>query len=209
MSSQFFQPPPPPSKPPRSYRRPPWSGPPEETLPGVVALELLLAQSRKAAIYITHLDAYPSGFEFELKVVAAAGAEYEFDLDLFGRHWPRVGEKRDELPPRLLRIGLQFADGGKATSISGPPYRPDETPSGPVMWALSGSGGGGASWRQGYWVWPLPPRGELELVCEWPSGEIPLTRARLDAQLVIDAAVRAQLLFPEGDASPTTRSRDE
>jgi hypothetical protein len=198
--SQFFKPPPPPRKPPEQHRSPAWSGPPEGTLPGVVALELVLAHSRKAAVYVTHLNAYATGFEFELKVVASAGAEHEFDLDLFGRHWPRVGEKRDELPPGLLRVGLQFADGGKATSISGPPYHPGDPPRSPVMWPLSGSGGGGASWRQDYWVWPLPPPGEFELVCEWPAGEIPLTRSQLDSQLILDAPSRARSFFPEADA---------
>jgi hypothetical protein len=97
---------------------------------------------------------------------------------------------------------LQFAGGGKATIITSPPQRTDEAPGGPVMWPLSGSGGGDASWRQSYWVWPLLPPGQLELVCEWPAGQIPLTRHQLDAQLVLLAAPRTQLLFTDAGTEP-------
>ncbi len=162
-----------------------------------MVLELVLAHSRRTAIYITHLDAYSTGFEFEIRAVAAE--EQYFD-DLFGRHWPTVGDRRDQLPPELLRVGVQFADGRKATSISGPPY-PGDAPSAPVMWALGGGGGGGI-WRQGYWVWPLPPAGELEFVCEWPAAGISLTRRQIDAQLILDAARRSSRLFPETNTEP-------
>ena len=39
--------------------------------------------------------------------------------DVFGRNWPMVGERRDVLPPQILRIGVQFADGRAATNIGG------------------------------------------------------------------------------------------
>jgi hypothetical protein len=189
--SEFFEPPPPPPAEPTRHHRPPWSGPPHGTLPGVAPIELLLAHSQKAATYITHLTAYPTGFEFELRAISAA-EEHQADLDLFGRHWPRVGDKRDELPPQLLRIGVQFADGRKATNIAGH----DRPPSGPVMWALGGGGAGG-SFHQAYWVWPLPPPGPLAFVCEWPVAGIPLTRREIDAQPILEAADRAQAIFAD------------
>jgi hypothetical protein len=37
----------------------------------------------------------------------------------------------------------------------------------------------------------------LEIVCEWPALEIPLTRSALDAQLILDAAARAQVIFSD------------
>jgi hypothetical protein len=39
--------------------------------------------------------------------------------DVFGRHWPMVGERIELLPPQLLRVGVQFADGRTATNIGG------------------------------------------------------------------------------------------
>jgi hypothetical protein len=149
-----------------------------------VAVELLLARSQTAAISIAYLDAHPTGFEFEVKAVTST-AEHEFDRGVFGRHWPQLGENRDELPPILLRIGVQFADGRKATNIIGH----DRPPAGPVLWPLAGGGGGG-SFRQAYWVSPLPPSGPLALVYEWPAVGIPLSRHEIDAQLILDAAGR-------------------
>ena len=69
--------------------------------------------------------------------------------------------------------------------------------------ALQGDlgGGGGGRWRQSYWVWPLPPSGPLAFVCEWSAASIPVTRREIDAQLVLDAAERAQQIFEAGPRS--------
>ena len=44
-----------------------------------------------------------------------------------------------------------------------------EEPEGPVLWGMGGGGGGG-SWRQDFWVWPLPPSGPLR----WRASGRPL-----------------------------------
>jgi hypothetical protein len=103
---------------------------------------------------------------------------------------------------------VQFADGSKATNTAGFHHGP-EPPSGPIMQAGAGGGGGG-SWRETLWVWPLPPPRPLVLVCEWPALGIPLTRCEIDAQPILDAATRAQVIFsdehlpewPPGDVPP-------
>ncbi len=172
-------------------------------LPGIVPLELLLCQTERAAVFISHFAVYPAGFEFEVRAVAGDGEvvdELEFERDLFGRHFPRAGGPR-EFPAGLLRTGVQFADGGKATSTGGPPH-PGRQPAGPVMWPLSGGGGGG-SWQQGYWVWPLPPLGSLELVCEWPAAGIALTHREVDVGPMLDAARRARAILPERAGRPS------
>ena len=91
------------------------------------------------------------------------------------------------LPPQLLRICVQFADGRTATNIGGH----DRPVGGPGMWPLRGGGGGGGGesrFHQGYWISPLPPPGPVNLVCEWPAVEIPVMRQEIDAQLIRDAA---------------------
>ena len=58
----FFEAPPPPPEPRHEvYRSPPWFGPPEGMLPGIVALELVLARSDRAAVCVTRAAAYPDG----------------------------------------------------------------------------------------------------------------------------------------------------
>jgi hypothetical protein len=134
-------------------------------------------------------------------------ADDEDDVDplLFHHHPHTRGRASGGIPAELLRFGVQFPDGSKATNTSGF-HHERRPPAGPTM--LSGGGGGGGGyWSPSQWVWPLPPPGTLTMVCEWPAVGIPLTRSELDAQLILDAARRAQVIFtdehlpepPEGD----------
>jgi hypothetical protein len=207
MSEDFFEPPPPPEPEPEPEPRslPPWIGAPRGVLPGVVALELIIARTDQVAVCITRLSAYATGFEFELHTKAAPDLD-ELDIDplLFGPHRHRRrrrGSPEHSMPDDMLRFGIQFSDGRKATN-TGALHHLDEPPTGPVMHPGGGSGGGG-DWRQDNWVWPLPPPGPLLFVCEWPAMEIAVSTAEIDAQLVIDAASRAQALFP-GAGEPST-----
>jgi hypothetical protein len=168
-----------------------------------VVSELLLARSDQAAVYVDYVDAYPEGFELEIRAstsVAYHELAREGDgsgPDPFGRHWPMVDERRDVLPRQLLRVGVQFADGRTATNISGH----DRPVGGPIMDALRGAGrgGGGESrFHQGYWISPLPPPGPVAVVCEWPVLGIPVARQEIDAQLILDAAEKARAMFGDG-----------
>jgi hypothetical protein len=151
-------------------------GPPEGTLPGVLALECMLARTDRAVVWVSHLGVYPTGFGFEVVVHAPE----DDDLDPFDFGHVRM-RARSEMPAELLRLGVQFPDGSKATNTGGRGPEPGKPPS-PVMHAGNGGGGGG-HWRQEQWVWPLPPADAAEptlLVCEWPAAGIPLTTHQLD-----------------------------
>jgi hypothetical protein len=180
---------------------PPWFAPPQGTLPGVVGLELVVACTEKVAVCVGRLAAYPTGFELELVTMTSPDSE-GLDPGLFGPRATRRGPGRGDqgIPEGMLRFGVQFADGSKATNTAiatGPPDFESE-PAGPVL-RTHGGGGGGGNWRQTMWVWPLPSGGPLTFVVEWPAAAIPLTRHEVDAQLILDAAKRAQVVFAEDD----------
>jgi hypothetical protein len=111
---------------------------------------------------------------------------------------------------RSFRFGLQFSDGGKAAGGPGS-RRPDHDsePAGPVLYPFAG-GGGPHSFISRWWMWPLPPAGPLEFVCEWPAFGIAESRTGIDAQLILDAAasrsIKARLLRAFGAGPPTTRA---
>jgi hypothetical protein len=176
---------------------PPWFSAPSGTLPGVVALELVIARNERVAVCVTRLGAYPSGFELDL-VTMAGGEGDELDPLLFAgsRMHARLRTGESGIPPEMLRFGVQFADGAKATNTSGRSRDFHDEPNGPVL-NTGGGGGGGGNWRQSLWVWPLPPPGRLTFVCEWPAAGIALTRHEIDAQLVLDAATRAEVIFAD------------
>ncbi|HME04427.1 MAG TPA: hypothetical protein VKG38_15510, partial [Solirubrobacteraceae bacterium] len=177
----FFEPIPPQdeSREPR-YRPPPWVSAPDGMLPGVVALELVLAKTDKAAVCLTRIGAYPTGFEIQLLTMVA---EEDSDLDpmLFGPHrMHHRGRQSREIPDGTLRFGVQFADGSKATNAGHHfPENNEDAPQGPVM-NPGGGGGGGGSRRQDIWVWPLPPPGPLTFAAEWTDAGIPLTLREMD-----------------------------
>lgn len=213
--SEFFEPPPPSPEPdePARYRTPPWVSAPRGTLPGVVALELVLARTDQAAVCVSRISSYPSGFELQLLVIADPSSE--LDPMLFGapHHFYRQArEAQAAIPDDMLRFGVQFADGSKATNTAGggPLWGLDEKPSAPVM-STGGGSGGDDSWHQDVWIWPLPSPGPLTFVCQWPAAGISLTRQEIDAQLILDASSRAQVIFSDEhlpdlptDGLPTT-----
>jgi hypothetical protein len=183
-----------------------------------VPLELVIARTAQVAVCVTRMEAYPSGFELDLVTMTDDEVD-ELDPLLFESHrLRRIGKATaSEIPDEMLRFGVEFADGAKATNTGDRPLtnlaggtshvstavsqsEAQQTPVGPVLHTGSGGGGGG-NWRQNIWIWPLPPAGRLTFVCQWPEAGIELTRHDIDAQPILDAATRAQVLFD--DQSPS------
>jgi hypothetical protein len=168
----------------------PWD-PPESEFPAIVPIDTLpFAPSEQAAIAITGITAYTSGFEIFMARSIRPGIP---------------GLDEDPIPEMLSRgrtdplaapfFSLLLSDGTKV--ISG--RLPGESePIGPI---LRSRGGGGSTHSQFFrwWAWPLPPRGPLEFICQWPMYGITETRVGIDAQLVLDAAQCSIRLWPEDE----------
>lgn len=149
-------------------------------LAGVVPLQVEVASSDQATVYVTHLAAYPDRFSFTVHTFLHRSVP--------GR---RPG------PHRELRVGLVWPDGGKA--IAG--QFPDEQATHGIL-----PGGGGAddrSTRNDYTAWPLPTEGEVRIVVEWPERGIPETSAAVDAAVLAEAAAQARPIWPEDAGKPT------
>jgi hypothetical protein len=196
-------------------------GPPEDVLGGVVALELLLARSQMAAVTISSAAAYRTGLEF---TVGLRLREDRQDRVWMGPPWEHRRSQSGELPDDLFRVGVQFEDGSKATTLDtglcgtfvGPPGGVVDYSSGGTIGAVEGEeraeprvpdspvlvprggGGGMRHWSESLWLWPLPPEGRLSFVCEWPAFGIALTRADVDAAPIRDAAARSRALWDDG-----------
>lgn len=135
-----------------------------------------------------------AGFDLAIRRAAAEDDAFALDRTL---HW--LGREGSP-PPEVLRVGVQFADGQKATSLESwwdystrrdPQQAP---PPGPVLLPQGGAGGERVR-SQSYWVWPLPPDGPLAFVVEWPALGVPLTQARVDAALIRQAAAQDERLW--------------
>jgi hypothetical protein len=176
----FFaeMPAPEPEPPPRSRRR--WELPGNE-FPGVVAAgPLLLGRGDQAAVAITSLAAYATGFEIFVLARIRPG-----------------GQESGGVPHEAFRFGLQWPDGSKVIGDHRHGPGPDTEPDRPILHPYAFGGGRGQRFSR-WWAWPLPPPGRLEFVCEWPALGLAETRASIEAQLIRDAAQRSVLLWPAG-----------
>ncbi len=206
----FFEPPPKRDQPPepRRYRTPEWTGPPENVAPAVAALELVLVNTGDVAVFVTGAVVYPNGFQMALTALLREESDIEDVIGMRLRRFRRGGADR-EIPPEMLRFGIQFSDGRKATNTGwSPPFDAELRPDGPLL-TPQGGGGGGQHWDQRMWAWPLPPAGELLFVCEWPAQGIELTTAALDAEVILSAATRARELWPAADLPERPRPTPE
>lgn len=195
--SDFFEPPP--RRQPEPEPEPPeWAGPPLGSKPARVPVEQVVARTGEVAIYLASLAAFPTGFAFDLFVVAD---DPETELDPIGFDYREEAERTGEIPAGQLRLGFLFADGAKATNTSGAGGwygQPQPPPASPIMIGASGGRGGLGRWKLSPRVWPLPPPGRLEFVCEWPQAKVPLTRFELDAAPLLDAASRSAEVSSSG-----------
>ena len=198
----FFEPPAPrPAEP--GWAAVPWHGPPDNAIGAPVAVRLVLARTDAAAVLVNGLTAFQAGFELEL---AIRRRTYPPEHDHWASRMPLEMHRASagELPDDLLRFGIEFSDGRKVTTLDsfpGPDAPAGASADRPVL-LPQGGGGDGRRWDQRYWVWPLPPPGPLAFVCEWPALGIEVTRLEIDAQLVLDAAGRAEVLWPDEPRPP-------
>jgi len=177
---------------------PEWMGPPENVLPGAFPLWLVLARTGDVMLAAHGGLAYTNGFCFTVSLRRRRAREGPGDDPIHLWHTARGRE----IPPDALRLGIQFGDGSKATVFDGHRwFRTVERPEGPILLQRGGNGSS-HSWELGFWAWPLPPQGPLAFVCEWPSEGVELTQAVIDAEVVHDAAERAEILWPEDGSSP-------
>jgi hypothetical protein len=191
----------------------PWWQAPRNELGVATGTRLVLARTDDVAVALLDVVAYSTGLG--LKLVAArrapAGEEDPFEPP-FG-HFMYRRQASGELPPELLRFGIQFADGKKATTLGPASFSfglgGEGEPDGPI---LSPGGGGGSDdrWESDFWLWPLPPPGPVAFVVEWPSEGIALTRHEVDAAPILEAARDSEVLWPEqpppGAGAWTTQS---
>jgi len=139
---------------------------------------------------VDRLLVYPNGLEFRLVLLVR-----DSNHDLHDIPWglPR-GRRGSELPDEFIRFGLLLADGSKWTNLDGrEPWDEDEV-TGPVVSELGG-GGGGESWEMSFWLWPLPPAGEVNFVASWPLHGIRESTTTVDATELRERATEAEEIW--------------
>jgi hypothetical protein len=174
---------------------PAWLEPPAGVLPGQSDQQVVVFRTDRAILVIRRFDVYPVGIEFTIDLRVRRTSEELSDIP-WELQWRSIRQqpKGDALPEEFLRIGFAFADGTSWTNFGRDVRRFDEEPTGPVV---IGRGGGGDSdrWTMRYWMWPLPPAGDVVVYAEWPLFGIDEVSAVIDATALRRDAEDAQLIW--------------
>jgi hypothetical protein len=195
----------PPEPPPGRRRLPEWFHPARNVMPAAVPIDRLLVQRPELAVYVSLLQVYPRGFEFDVNVLRRRTAAGRFETrhdSPFARHRPPVSSPLASGPEEesgaFLSLGVRYADGRRAVPEQAPrpPFDEAEPPRPPVISPSSGRGSPG-EWRQRYWVWGLPESGDIEVVYSWPAEGVPESVLALDGEAVRAASERAVTLWNE------------
>ncbi|CNF13927.1 Uncharacterised protein [Mycobacterium tuberculosis] len=156
-------------------------------VPSIVPLRLTLAHTEQAAVLVTEILVYPAGYEL------AVSARTRVNVQALGRFSSAASS--DGVPSDFLRFGVQYSDGTKATNLGAGARLPGQEPHQPILRTLLvGGHPHGTDWR--YWAWPLPPAGQISLICQWPALQIPETRADIDAEVILGAVDGCVDLWP-------------
>jgi len=186
---------------------PPWSGPSALETGAVLAIEQTLARSPHAVLRLPVIRAFHTGCMFDVEVISRQDGLSEDDWwDLHTSAYGSFHRVRGgaPLPRRLLRLGVRYGDGRKATTLESRVRRRhpgDEPPAGPLLSLTPGSTG--MHGREvgfsgfGLWLWPLPPAEVFEFAVEWPFGGIELTITELDGAAIVAAARGSGYYWPE------------
>jgi hypothetical protein len=180
----------------RRWRR--LMSPPENELPAAVGLTVLLGRSDDAAVGVTQVEAFSTGFRFTLAVRVRQARPALIHGGLFmllSSHVSRGVEIA--LEDRLL-LGIEYADGRRTSNLHDMPMpsagaRVDDQR---LVLAQQGGGGDGQSVDQTYWVTPLPGEGPVSFVLAWPGFGIPESRTVIEGAAIRAAAARSHFLWP-------------
>jgi hypothetical protein len=162
--------------------------PPEGwVLPTVLPWVRVLGQANDARIALVGLRCWPEGVSIDLHVL---------------RRWappvrrPGLGFQPDT-DDWTFRFGLKFSDGRRAIAPNRTTLVPPAIDQHEVLLRHRSGGGGAFHRRYDFYLWPLPPKGRLTLVTEWPAEKIAETHTELDAGEIRSAAARAIVVWPD------------
>ena len=192
---------------PRSTRHvpPPWVAAPAYELPAVVHLGLFVSRTPGMVVAVKGAEVFSTGCLFSLSWLFRRTDQSDGDWDdlqpLFFQ--PGRGLRGGSGRQTGLMFGVEFPDGSKASTGSQNPYglvEPGTDPEPPVL-ALHGGGGGGGdeefSGSGTLWLWPLPPAGDLRLVCQWTDLGLEERSLMLDGGTLRAAAGSVQPYWPK------------
>lgn len=159
-------------------------GPPEGwVLPTVLPSVRLLGRSDNARIALVGLRCWPDGVSLDVRLLCRQ------------RRIARPRRDGQTDGGWAFRFGAQYADRRRVAVGEFPLDRAAPEHSDGLVLRPAFGGGGRFHRHWEFYLWPLPPRGRLTLVADWPAEGIPETYTELDAGEIRAAAARAVVVW--------------
>lgn len=154
--------------------------PPDNEVPVVVPLDLIVHRTSDAALVLTHAEVFSRGWRLHLagRLRPTAGVSF------YGPGHGIVGREEGLL-------GVEYADGRRGASLHGPGRRGDG-----LVVVQSGGGGGPHEQDTNWWVNPLPPAGSVVLTVVHRAVRDGELRVEVDASPILEAATGVIELWP-------------
>ncbi len=151
-----------------------------------------MARTDSVLVAVDRFRVYPNGLDFTIALIRREDEDDHRHVpwELFRRR------NKAEVPDEFMRLGILFADGSKWTNLERWIPGDDEDVSGPIVMDRGG-GGGGKLWEMSYWLWPLPPPGDITFVVSWPSEGIAEQTVTLDAAELRQRAADAEQIWTD------------
>lgn len=182
------------------------SQPPDNELPGSLALDRILARTEDLAVVLVGGRLYSAGIALDLLVVERQ-ADVDFDVDADTAH----ADDDDALAEQAfadvassaggtaLLLGVEYPDGRRTTNLRSGRHtfaEFGEADDQRLHLSSQGGGSGGGRVRMGFWLTPPPPAGDLLVVCAWPHRGIAETRTVIAASDLDRARSHRSELWP-------------
>ena len=118
--------------------QPEWAGPPDDVMPVLVPIHLILGRSDNAVVVLTRVRAYRSGLAISITAQTRQADRHD-DLGRELMWHPDIGGPDPSWHANRFKWGVEFADGRKATNVDpdrGPAdgrFEPNWKPDHPVL----------------------------------------------------------------------------
>jgi hypothetical protein len=162
---------------------------PENEIPVALPVNAVLARTDDVVVALQRLSVHTTGVSFDLVVRLRPDSAQASGRDLNELVWGH-----GPAPARGgFLLGVQFADGRRATNLSG---RHGPVPGDDIVFTQGGGSGGMASVELSWWLHPLPPEGPLRFVVRCPELGIDERSVDLDGAAIQAAARDVIVLWP-------------
>lgn len=182
---------------------PVWKAPPVGQFPGILPLQLVMAQTARTIVVLSEIRAYAAGALLDVTAVTRRPPHASAIWDNPQEHRHLMMTKplsNGSIHDELLRFRVVYSDGRTASTIDSNRKYQSTLPGALRLTNTGGVGQSGTAqqieWKMPLWLWPAPPTVEFAFFVSWPAyGIAEGTAIRLDGARIAAAAASSDVPY--------------